>query len=188
LDLSKEYTYADYLTWQFSERVELIKGKIFKMSPAPLRSHQQISFALALQIGNYLMGKSFDAYTAPFDVRLVNKRKSTPDGQITSVVQPDICVICDKGKLDERGCVGAPDWIIEILSPGNNRKEMKDKYRLYEENGVKEYWVVYPEYVQVEVFDLINDRFVLRSHYINEDVPVKIFDDFSIDATGVFKI
>jgi Uma2 family endonuclease len=188
LDLNKQYTYADYLTWQFSDRVELIKGKIFKMSPAPLRSHQQISFNLSLQIGKYLENKSCEAYTAPFDVRLINKRKSTPDNQIISVVQPDISVICDKSKLDEKGCVGAPDWVIEILSPGNNRKEMQDKLELYEENGVREYWVVYPEYIQVQVFDLVNDKFALRKTYVNERIPVKIFDDFFIDSARIFKI
>ncbi|HVX51467.1 MAG TPA: Uma2 family endonuclease [Chitinophagaceae bacterium] len=188
LDLTKEYTYADYLTWQFNDRVELIKGKIFKMSPAPLRSHQHISFALALQIGKHIENKTCEAYTAPFDVRLVNKRKSTPDNHVTSVVQPDICVICDKTKLDEKGCIGAPDWIIEILSPGNNKKEMKDKFDLYEENGVKEYWVVYPEYIQVQVFDLVDDRFSLRGTYINEKIPVKIFEDFSIDTSTIFKM
>ncbi len=187
LDLTKQYTYADYLTWQFSERVELIKGRIFKMSPAPLRTHQNISFQLSLQIGNYLKGRNCDAYAAPFDVRLVNKRRSTPDNQITSVVQPDICVICDKSKLDDRGCVGAPDWIIEILSPGNNKKEMKDKFELYEENGVKEYWVIYPDYLQIQAFDLVNDKFTLRETYVNEEkVPVKIFPDFYVDSTAIF--
>lgn len=189
LDFSKQYTYADYLTWQFNERVELIKGKIFRMSPAPLRSHQTISFRLSLQIGTYLENKSCEAYTAPFDVRLTNKRKSTPDNQVTSVVQPDISVICDKSKLDERGCLGAPDWIIEILSPGNTKKEMKDKFALYQENGVKEYWIVYPEYWQIQVFDLIGDSFVLRDMYMDEEkIPVGIFNDLLIDTEKVFKI
>ena len=189
LDLTKQYTYADYLTWQFSDRVELIKGKIFKMSPAPLRLHQRIAGTVFSKIDGYLENKMCEAYIAPFDVRLVNKRKSTPDNQIVSVVQPDISVICDKSKLDDRGCVGAPDWIVEILSPGNTKKEMKDKFDLYQENGVKEYWIIFPEYLQVQVFDLVNDKFTLRAIYANdEQIPVKVFDGFSIDSKAIFKL
>lgn len=158
------------------------------MSPAPLRVHQRIAGNLFTKIDHYLEDKTCEAYIAPFDVRLVNKRKSTPDNQIISVVQPDISVICDKSKLDDRGCIGAPDWVIEILSPGNNKREMQDKFDLYQENGVREYWVVYPEYVQVQVFDLINDVFVLRRTYINEAVQVNIFEDLSIDLTAIFNL
>lgn len=189
LDLTKQYTYADYLTWQFSDRVELIRGWIYKMSPAPLRSHQRIAGNLYSMIERFLENKSCEVYFAPFDVRLLNKRKSTPDNQIASVVQPDISVICDKSKLDERGCVGAPDWIIEILSPGNSKNEMKDKFDLYQENAVREYWVVYPEYLQIQVFDLIDDKFALRDTYVIDDkIPVKIFDNFYIDSNKVFKL
>ena len=188
LDFTKQYTYADYLTWQFDERVELIKGWISRMSPAPLVRHQLISMELSSEIYTYLKGKSCSVFAAPFDVRLTNKRKSLPDKSIISVVQPDISVICDIEKLDDKGCVGAPDWIIEILSPGNTRKEMKEKFSLYEENGVREYWVVYPEYFQVQVFDLINDRFVSRCTYVKEDlIPVGIFDDFAIDTNTLFE-
>ena len=188
LDFSKQYTYADYLTWQFDERVELIKGWISRMSPAPLVRHQLISMELSSEIYTYLKGKSCSVFAAPFDVRLTNKRKSLPDKSIISVVQPDISVICDIEKLDDKGCVGAPDWIIEILSPGNTRKEMKEKFSLYEENGVREYWVVYPAYFQVQVFDLINDKFVSRGFYVKEDlIPVGIFEGFSIDTNPLFE-
>jgi len=188
LDLTKQYTYADYLTWQFSDRVELIKGWVYKMSPAPMRSHQGISMKLSSKISNYLNNKSCKVYAAPFDVRLVNKRKSTADKEIINVVQPDICVICDDSKLDERGCIGAPDWIIEILSPGNTKMEMKKKFELYEENGVLEYWVVFPEYLQIQVYKLVQDKFILQTTYYNdEQIPVGIFDDFVIDTADVFK-
>ncbi|MFP5041938.1 Uma2 family endonuclease [Parasediminibacterium sp. JCM 36343] len=104
------------------------------------------------------------------------------------MVQPDICVVCDLAKLDKRGCIGAPDWIIEILSPGNTNKEMKDKYYLYEENGVKEYWIVYPEYYQVSVYDLINEKYVLRNSYHKGDaIPVSIFEGFTIDTDSLFE-
>ena len=113
LDFTKQYTYADYLTWKFDERVELIRGWISRMSPAPLRIHQRISGMAFSQINNFLATKSCQAYAAPFDVRLINKRKKKVDDKfITSVVQPDISVICDLEKLDDKGCIGAPDWII----------------------------------------------------------------------------
>ena len=188
LDFTKQYTYADYLTWRFDERVELIRGWISRMSPAPLRIHQGITTALTVHIGSFLLNKKCKLYPAPFDVRLTNKRKSVPNKSITSVVQPDLSIICDLEKLDEKGCIGAPDWIIEILSPGNTRKEMKEKFSLYEENGVREYWIVYPEYFQVQVFDLINDKFVNRGTYVKEDlIPVGVLEDFSIDTDAIFK-
>jgi Uma2 family endonuclease len=142
LDLTGTYTYADYLQWTFEERLEIIKGKIFKMSPAPARLHQKISFKISNKIYNYLEGKSCEAYTAPFDVRLTPLKRNAKAEQVYTVVQPDISVICDLEKLDDQGCVGAPDLIIEILSPGNSKKEMKDKFEVYQENGVKEYWLV----------------------------------------------
>ena len=188
LDFTKQYTYADYLTWRFEDRVELIRGWISRMSPAPLVSHQRILIRLSYQIEGYLINKKCELFVAPFDVRLTNKRKSLPNKSITSVVQPDLSIICDLDKLDKKGCIGAPDWIIEILSPGNTRKEMKEKFSLYEENGVREYWIVYPEYFQIQVFDLINDKFVNRCTYVKEDmIPVGIFEDLSIDSDAVFK-
>jgi Uma2 family endonuclease len=142
LDVSLTYSYANYLTWLFDERVELIKGKIFKMSPAPSRLHQQISVCISSKLFNYLNSKPCQVYTAPFDVRFPMESKADKD--IYTVLQPDICVICDSSKLDDRGCIGAPDIIIEILSPGNNKKELLNKYNVYEEFGVKEYWIVSP--------------------------------------------
>jgi Uma2 family endonuclease len=142
LDLTKTYTYADYLKWTFDERLELIKGYIFKMSPAPAEIHQRISAIVGNEIYNYFKGKPCNVYTAPFDVRLV--RKSASDKEIITVVQPDICVICDLSKIDKKGCIGAPDIIVEILSPGNNKTELKNKYEVYEEAGVKEYWIIQP--------------------------------------------
>ncbi|TKT93569.1 Uma2 family endonuclease [Dyadobacter frigoris] len=142
LDPAGTYTYADYLQWTFEERLEIIKGKIFKMSPAPARRHQKISFQISNGIYNYLKGKSCEAYTAPFDVRLTPLKRNAKPDQVYTVVQPDISVICDLDKLDDQGCIGAPELIIEILSPGNSKKEMKDKFEVYQENGVKEYWLV----------------------------------------------
>lgn len=188
LDFTKQYTYADYLTWRFDERVELIRGWISRMSPAPLVTHQRILGRLSLPIGNYLVNKKCELFVAPFDVRLTNKRKSVPNKSITSVVQPDLSIICDLDKLDKKGCIGAPDWIIEILSPGNSRKEMKEKFSLYEENGVREYWIVDPVHLMIQVFDLTDNKFNWRGNYVKEDmIPVGIFEDFYIDSDAVFK-
>ena len=112
LDLKGSYTYADYLLWHFKERVELIKGKIFKMSPAPSSFHQDISWNLSREIDKVFRKTSCKMYAAPFDVRLINFKESTADNQITTVVQPDLCVICDRNKIDANGCIGAPDLIF----------------------------------------------------------------------------
>ncbi|AMR31152.1 hypothetical protein A0256_06800 [Mucilaginibacter sp. PAMC 26640] len=144
LDFSKTYTYADYYSWHFEERLELIKGKIFRMSPAPGGNHQIISVNISGELYTFLKGKSCKVFAAPFDVRLVRNEKS--DKKVKTVVQPDVCVICDLTKMaDPRSCLGAPEIVVEILSKGNNKKEIKIKYDLYEEFGVKEYWVVYPD-------------------------------------------
>jgi len=189
LSMDGIYTYADYLTWRLDERVELIKGRIFKMSPAPNRRHQVIARNLTRPILNQFTESPCQAYFAPFDVRLIDakKKKKKPNQEIYSVVQPDICVICDPEKLDDRGCIGAPDWSIEILSPGNNKKEVDNKFRLYEENGVREYWVVYPSEQHVLVFDLQEDKYQLRKIYSDEDMaPVGIFPGFEINLQDVF--
>ncbi len=188
LDLNKRYTYADYLTWKFQERVELIKGWLHKMSPAPNLGHQAVSFRLSLQAGKFFEGKKCDVFTAPFDVRLMDKRKQKEDGKVFTVVQPDICVICDADKLDERGCIGAPDWIIEILSPGNTKKEMQLKYDLYEENGVREYWIVHPGDANIAVFQLKEDqKYHFKKYYVKGDkVPCDLFRGLKIDTNKVF--
>ncbi|MFW0716865.1 Uma2 family endonuclease [Pedobacter sp. N23S346] len=140
IDASLTYSYADYLNWLFQDRVELIKGKIFKMSPAPSRVHQEISREIFHPLVSYLKNQNCKAYSAPFDVRF--PKESNADQDVYTVLQPDICVICDKSKLDDRGCIGAPDLIVEILSPGNTKVELLHKYQVYQEFGVKEYWVV----------------------------------------------
>ncbi len=142
LDFSKRYTYADYLLWKFEERLELIKGRIFRMSPAPSRRHQEIVGDLYFTIRTIFESVSCQLFVSPFDVRLPEKSGSIKS---RNVVQPDLCIVCDATKLDEKGCNGAPDLIIEVLSPGNTKKEMDDKYSLYEESGVREYWMVQPE-------------------------------------------
>jgi Uma2 family endonuclease len=185
------YTYADYLNWRLEQAVELIKGKIFPMSPAPSMKHQRISWQVSYFIADFLKNKECRAFSAPFDVRLLDKRKSKKASkEVYTVVQPDISVICDKNKLDERGCLGSPDLIVEILSLGNSKKEMKIKYQLYEEAGVKEYWVVYPyeESVLQFVLDEKTDKFYLKATFAEDEILVShIFPDLQIDLAKVFE-
>ncbi|QNN40285.1 Uma2 family endonuclease [Pedobacter roseus] len=140
IDFSAIYSYADYMRFEFEERLEIIKGRVFRMSPAPSHIQQGVLTNIFGLIYNTLQGKSCRVYSAPFDVRLAKKNQI--DKEIYTVIQPDLVVICDQSKLDERGCIGAPDILVEILSPGNNKKELINKYEVYEEAGVKEYWIV----------------------------------------------
>ncbi|MBE0435115.1 MAG: Uma2 family endonuclease, partial [Methylomicrobium sp.] len=155
LDPEQTYSYADYLTWQIKETIELIKGKVMLMSPAPNVLHQRIERKLLVGIDLHLKNKRCEIFPAPFDVRLYDRNKSVLSSQeIFTVVQPDLCVICNPEILDKQGCNGAPDWIIEILSPGNSKREMQIKYQLYQECGVQEYWLVYPEQQAIHQFVL----------------------------------
>ena len=191
LDFSKQYTYADYLTWQFKERVELIKGWIFKMSPAPRRKHQAISSNCEFLFESFLRNKSIACklFHAPFDVRLL-KNKGKND-VVSTVVQPDICIICNEDKLDEQGCKGAPDMIVEILSPSTSKIDYNEKYNLYEENLVKEYWIVNPDSKSIEVF-LLNKKEKYETVGIyNEydgysEVPVNIFPKLKLSLKEIF--
>ena len=162
------YTYADYLKFSFDEMVELIRGKIFKITTAPSASHQRVSRELLVQIADFLKGKKCEVFTAPFDVVLPVEGKSFEASD--RVVQPDICVICDASKIKEQGCFGAPDWIIEILSPHTAKKDLQDKFSLYEESGVREYWIVEPRNQTVEVFLLKEGRYNRIQTYIGDDL------------------
>jgi Uma2 family endonuclease len=190
LNLDKKYTYADYVKWTFDEAVELIKGRIFKMA-APLSNHQDSSTNLNYLFKGYLKGKPCKVYAAPFDVRLpkpISQRKSDKD--IETVVQPDICVVCDLSKIDRRGCVGAPDLIVEILSKGTASKDVKDKFEVYEESGVKEYWIVSLTERLVNVFRLNEQgKYVPdnRPYVPSDTIRVGIFSDFSILVDDIFE-
>lgn len=189
LDLNGTYTYADYLTWRFDEYVELIKGKIYRMSPAPSRKHQHVAGKLYLQIGNFFANDPCGVYFAPFDVRLPDRKKSAKSNrQILTVVQPDICVVCDRDKLDDAGCLGAPDWIIEILSAGTQRKDRQQKRALYEENGVREYWIVSPTDEDVAIYRLdAAGKYQLAGLYSDDEVvPCGIFPGLLIDLARIF--
>jgi Uma2 family endonuclease len=185
LDLSGSYTYADYLTWQFTDRLELFRGKIFKMSPAPNRMHQKVSSNLHGSFWNVFNSTACNLYAAPFDVRLVKTKKN--DQKVTTVIQPDLCVICDSDKLDDRGCNGAPDLIVEILSPGNSKKEMGIKFDLYEENGVKEYWIVDPIGKSIIIYSLQNKKFIGLKPCTDEDkINSPLFPNLKFALAEIF--
>jgi len=186
LDLTQTYTYADYFKWKFEERVELIKGKIFRMSPAPNRMHQKITGKLFNRVSTFLEGSRCEVYIAPFDVRL--PRRSADDRQIFTVLQPDVCVICDRSKLDDRGCIGAPDLVVEVLSPGNNAKELKNKYEVYEEAGVREYWVVSPQNQWLRIYTLTDGRFIESPYYVAGDTATStVLTGFALDVSDMFR-
>ena len=188
LDLTKTYSYADYMLWQFQERVELIKGKIFEMTPAPSRKHQTVSRILNRYLDRYFENNSCGLYYAPFDVRLINYKKTSDDNKVFSVVQPDLCVICDKDKLDDRGCIGAPDLVIEILSPGNSKKEMGIKFDLYEENGVKEYWIVEPAENAIFVYTLKEEKYIgLKPCIDGGKIKSPLFPELDFEIKKIFE-
>jgi Uma2 family endonuclease len=185
LDMNKIYSYADYFSWKFVERLELIKGKIFTMSPAPSRVHQKVSMNMTMLLGTYFKIHPCNLYAAPFDVRF--PKKEITDNKIYDVVQPDLCVICDNSKLDERGCIGAPDLIVEILYPGNSKKELHDKYELYRDNGVKEYWIIHPSEQTVLIYKLeANEYRPSRLYSGVETIGSSLFPELAVDLNEVF--
>ena len=189
LDLNKKYSYADYLTWQFDEMVELIKGKIYAMSPAPSKKHQFILGNIYLILGNLYKKSSCKVCIAPFDVKLLNNKLSTPDSQIFSVVQPDIFIVCDETKLQKLACHGAPDLVIEILSPGNSKKEMGIKFDLYEENKVLEYWIVEPLNETVQIYSLQNEKYIgLKPFTVDDKIKSVLFPNLDFDIKEFFDI
>ncbi|TVP50469.1 MAG: Uma2 family endonuclease [Mongoliibacter sp.] len=181
------YTYADYLTWEMEEMTELIKGKVFKKAAAAARRiHQWLTGNLYTEMNLFLRGKKCQAYIAPFDVRLPVKSKR--DDQIHTVVQPDICVVCDLEKLDERGCVGAPDLVVEVLSAGNKQMELQRKYEVYEESGVKEYWIVDPEGKTVLIYTLTQGKYSASRWMTVGDVAISsVIKGFELDLEEYFK-
>ncbi|ERM81904.1 hypothetical protein P872_07880 [Rhodonellum psychrophilum GCM71 = DSM 17998] len=180
------YSYADYLTWEMDEMVEIIKGKVFKSAAAaPRRVHQKIFGNVFTKLHNFLNNKPCEAYGAPFDVRLPGKSKKNT--AIFTVVQPDICVVCDKTKLDEFGCIGAPDLIVEILSPGNNKKELQNKYEVYEESGVKEYWIIHPNELTLLIYTLLEGKYVPSKLFTIGDIVKSIcIPGFELDLEDIF--
>jgi Uma2 family endonuclease len=184
LDFNKIYSYSEYLTWSMKERVELIKGRLFKMTPAPSLIHQQVSGAIFFEISQYLKNKPCQVFHPPFDVRLPKKGEK----EIYTVVQPDISVVCDENKLDEKGCLGAPNLIVEIISPSTANKDLHEKYDLYEEAGVGEYWTVFPNEGTISVF-ILNDHAkytILKPYTFIDSIESKSVPGLTISLSEVF--
>ena len=187
LDLNGTYSYADYLLWRFKERVELFKGKVFEMSPAPNRKHQEVSLLITRYLDRFFENQKCGLYVAPFDVRLINFTKSTVNNTVFTVVQPDLCVVCDQSKLDKKGCIGSPDLVVEILSPGNSKKELGIKFNLYEENAVLEYWIVNPIEETILVYTLVNGKYQgLKPCIDGEKITSPLFPLLDFDIEKIF--
>ena len=186
LPVEKEkYTFADILAWDGSERAELIDGDLYMMAP-PSRIHQKVGFEIGRQLGNFLEGKKCEVYPAPFGVRLFEKNEDSPEN-VDTMVEPDISIICDKNKLDRHGCKGAPDMVIEVLSPSSLRHDRFVKLKLYQRAGVQEYWVVEPETKTVQVYALENGILQPCAFYGPEEAArVNILNGCFIELRKVF--
>lgn len=181
-----EYTFADYLSWEESDRTELVDGVPMTMQAAPSRMHQEVCGAIFAQIHHYLEGKRCKVYTAPFAVRVLDDA-DTPADQSDTVVEPDISVICDLSKLDDHGCKGAPDMIAEVLSPSTARSDRFIKLNLYQRAGVKEYWIVDPLSRSVQVFLLSGGHYEAAEYYSAGDIAkVNVLQGCFVELSRVF--
>jgi Uma2 family endonuclease len=176
---NQRYTYKDYCTWDDNERWELIDGVPFAMT-APTRSHQTVSGNLYLQLAGFLKGKSCNVYHAPFDVRL------NTDTDDDTVVQPDLLVVCDHSKLDDKGCTGAPDMVVEIVSPSTARKDRLIKFQKYQNAGVREFWIIDPDIKTVQVCVMENGKYVTTMYGDTDAIQVHVLENCQIDLCDVF--
>jgi Uma2 family endonuclease len=195
LQEKEHYTYADVLEWDEDFRAEIINGVIYAMSP-PATTHQRILMKLAGKLANFLEGKTCEVFPAPFGVRLFPEADQSDD----TVLEPDLVVICDPSKIDSRGCNGAPDLVIEILSPSTSHKDRMLKFNLYLKAGVREYWIVDPETKSVQVHVLDRGRYITSAYgvydpetmgederrYVPDTAPVAVLPGFSIDLKTIF--
>jgi len=182
----ERFTYGDYFEWNDDERWELIKGVPYNMTPAPSVNHQLITGELYRQFANHLLGKQCKVFVSPFDVRLPESNET--DEEIITVVQPDLSVVCDPAKLDERGCRGGPDLVVEVLSPSTAKKDVTVKLLCYEEAGVRECWIVYPAEKIVMVYSKEGSRqFGRPAVYSREDtINIEFLDNLVITLDTVF--
>jgi Uma2 family endonuclease len=176
---NERYTYADYCTWDDSERWELIDGEAYNMS-APGEAHQIALVELLAQLHSFLRGKPCKVFVAPFSVRL------NAEGTDDTVVEPDLTVVCDQKKLDGKGVVGAPDFVIEIISPSSVRRDRIVKFNLYRNAGVREYWIVEPETKTVQACTLKDGQYILAAYGDEDTAPVHILPGCEINLNDVF--
>jgi Uma2 family endonuclease len=177
----KYYTYNDFLEWDEDVRAELFDGEIVMMA-TPLRAHQSVVTELLFQIKSYLKGKKCKVYPAPFSVRLFPQKNRRDD----TVFEPDIVVVCDQEKLDDKGCNGPPDMVIEVISPSSAKYDRVLKFRKYQKAGVREYWIVDPEIKTVQVNILENGRYITSVYDETDKAHVSVLEGCEIDFAAVF--
>lgn len=184
---SKSYSYADYLSWDDGVLCEVIDGVIINMSPSPTPQHQKIITELTTEFGLFLRDKKCVAFPAPIDVCLFANNQ-TKDKDIKDWVQPDLIVVCDESKIGEKNIFGAPELVIEVLSPSTAKNDRLIKYNSYEKAGVKEYWIVDPFNQTIEVYLLENGAYIRSGVYFKDDIlKVHLLADFQIDLSLIFK-
>ncbi|MFC0274805.1 Uma2 family endonuclease [Metabacillus herbersteinensis] len=183
----KKITYDEYLTWGEGIFCEALDGSIINMSPAPTPKHQAILRELLTDFSVFLRGKECNVFGSQIDVCLFSEKETTYKN-IKDWVQPDLVVVCDKRKIDEKRIIGAPDLVIEILSPSTSKNDRVLKYSKYEKAGIKEYWIVDPYNEFIEVYLLDNKVYKQKGSYFKSDlIPVSIFDKFEIDLSNIFQ-
>ena len=183
---SKIYTYADYMKSGVDEIYEIIRGKIMEMAPAPGNSHQAVCGSLFVEMYKLLENSPCQIRIAPFDVILPIKNEKKD--KATTVVQPDISVICDLDKIEEAGCFGPPNLVVEIISPSSSKRDVQDKFSIYEEAGVNEYWVVFPKDAVVTVYVLKDNKYNMSGNFTALDTIQSItLTEVKIDLTKIFQ-
>ena len=179
------YTFADVLAWEENERIEIINGEAVMMAP-PNRAHQEAVVELTAQLHEYLKGKRCKVYPAPFGVRLFEEDGDRPE-DVDTMVEPDISVVCDPSKLDDAGCKGAPDLVVEILSPSSLRHDRFTKFNLYQRAGVREYWIVDPASKSAQSFVLEDGHYTAKEFGAAGDkMKVNVLEGCVLDLSQVF--
>jgi Uma2 family endonuclease len=189
LDLNQRYTYADYLTWLDDKRRELVDGFIHLFSPAPSMRHAEVVRNIGGELYYILRDHEgpCKVFIAPFDVRLP-KNGETANDKIYTVVQPDVCVVCDPAKLDNPGCLGAPDLVVEVQSISTGEYDMTEKFYLYEAAGVPEYWVISPYENTMDVFLLQpNGKYDKGTRYTSGALPIQALGGILMALRYIFK-
>ena len=183
-------TYKEYATWPEGKRCEVLDGKIISMAPSPTTEHQSVSIQLSIEFGSYLRGKDCSVFAAPIDVYLFEDyQKEWIDEKIRNWVCPDLVVICDKNKIQKNRIIGAPDLVVEILSPATAKIDRMDKRLAYGRAGVKEYWIVDPANQLVEVY-LLEETGTLELHGVysrDDSVSVHVLKELVIDLRNIFQ-
>ncbi len=183
----EKFSYADYRSWPESERWELIDGEAWAMSPTPSSTHQGIVTELGRQLANFLEESGCQVFVAPLDVKLSDPEED----DAPTIVQPDIIVCCDEQKISEQGIQGAPDFVIEVVSPSSGVMDRKIKFSLYEDNNVGEYWIVDPEERVVEVYRSTGEgkqSFLRIGAFSRDDRPgITALPGFEMDLSRVFR-